>query len=39
MNFDKMPELHWYLGYPMALGLMVLLSAALFGIFRKKDWI
>ena len=39
MNFDKMPELHWYLGYPMALGVMVLLSAALFGIFRKKDWI
>ena len=26
MNFDHMPELHWTLGYPMALALMALSS-------------
>ena len=26
MNFDYMPELHWVLGYPMALGLMAATS-------------
>ncbi|XKF82875.1 magnesium/cobalt transporter CorA [Humibacillus xanthopallidus] len=39
MNFDVMPELHWQLGYPMAIGLMGLVSATLFGIFKKRRWI
>ena len=39
MNFDVMPELHWQLGYPMAIGLMGLVSATLFGIFKKRHWI
>jgi hypothetical protein len=26
MNFDQMPELHWLLGYPLALLLMVVTS-------------
>ena len=39
MNFDDMPELHWAFGYPFALGLMVLTSVALWGVFRFKRWI
>ncbi|MCU1616616.1 MAG: magnesium and cobalt transport protein CorA [Frankiales bacterium] len=39
MNFDKMPELHWAMGYPYALGLMVLVSAALYAVFKRRDWI
>jgi magnesium transporter len=39
MNFDVMPELHWQLGYPMAIGLMGLVSATLFGIFKRRRWI
>jgi magnesium transporter len=39
MNFDHMPELHWFFGYPFALGLMLLIAAILFTIFKKKKWI
>ncbi|TDD71560.1 magnesium and cobalt transport protein CorA [Jiangella aurantiaca] len=39
MNFDNMPETHWAFGYPFALLLMAFVCAALFVIFRKKDWL
>jgi len=39
MNFDEMPELHWLLGYPFALGLMVVSAGLLFYLFKRKDWI
>jgi magnesium transporter len=39
MNFDHMPELHWALGYPAALGLMALTSIALYALFRRRNWI
>ena len=39
MNFDQMPELHWALGYPMALVLMVLVSVTLWGVFKLRRWI
>jgi magnesium transporter len=39
MNFDTMPELHWAMGYPYALGLMGLVSAALYAVFKRRDWI
>jgi len=39
MNFDNMPELHWYLGYLYALALMVLISGGLYLAFRRRDWI
>ena len=39
MNFDNMPELHWSLGYPFALGLMLAVAVALFIIFKIKKWI
>jgi magnesium transporter len=39
MNFKHMPELHWYLGYPLALGMMLVLTAVLYTYFRRRDWI
>ncbi|WP_137843938.1 magnesium and cobalt transport protein CorA [Microbacterium sp. 2FI] len=39
MNFDHMPELHWALGYPMALGLMAATSLTLYIIFKRKGWL
>ena len=39
MNFDFMPELHWQLGYPFALGLMVLSVVLILLIFRLKKWL
>ncbi len=38
MNFD-MPELQWALGYPFALGLMVVVSVGLWLIFRIRGWL
>jgi magnesium transporter len=39
MNFKDMPELHWALGYPYALSLMVVLSVGLYILFRRRGWI
>ena len=39
MNFEHMPELDWYLGYPLALGMMVILTAILHWYFSRKDWL
>jgi magnesium transporter len=39
MNFDHMPELHWALGYPFALVLMVLVSATLYQVFKNRGWL
>lgn len=39
MNFDHMPELHWRVGYPMALGMMLSISIGLFLLFRRRGWI
>jgi magnesium transporter len=39
MNFDRMPELHWRFGYPTAMILMVLLSIALYALFRRRQWL
>jgi magnesium transporter len=39
MNFQKMPELGWTWGYPMALGLMVLSALVPYLIFRWKKWL
>jgi magnesium transporter len=38
MNFD-MPELRWALGYPFAILLMVIVSIALWFIFRRRGWL
>jgi len=39
MNFAHMPELDWRLGYPFALGLMVVMSFALYRLFKRRDWL
>lgn len=39
MNFDHMPELHWALGYPLALGMMAASAVALYRGFRKRGWL
>ncbi len=39
MNFQHMPELEWYFGYPLALGMMAVLSAALYRVFRRRGWL
>ncbi|MEH3089734.1 MAG: magnesium and cobalt transport protein CorA [Microbacterium arborescens] len=39
MNFKFMPELDLPWGYPMAIGIMVLLSVGLYGIFKHNDWL
>ncbi|WP_369370612.1 magnesium and cobalt transport protein CorA [Promicromonospora sp. Populi] len=39
MNFDYMPELHWPLGYPLAIAAMVGLGAVFYRIFKKVGWL
>ena len=39
MNFDVMPELKWFFGYPLALGLMVVSAVLPFWFFRRKGWL
>lgn len=45
MNFDtdaspwNMPELEWHWGYPMALGLMTAIAAAMLSYFYRKGWL
>jgi magnesium transporter len=39
MNFDHMPELHWTLGYPFALALMVGMGFGLFAVFKRRGWL
>jgi magnesium transporter len=39
MNFSHMPELSWKLGYPMALGMMAVMSTGLYRVFRRRDWL
>jgi magnesium transporter len=33
-----MPELRWYMGYPLALGLMGLLAGAMLLVFWRRGW-
>ena len=39
MNFEHMPELHWTLGYPFALALMLLVSVSLYLVFKRRGWL
>ena len=39
MNFRHMPELNWWIGYPMALGMMAAMSAVLYRVFKRRDWL
>ena len=39
MNFDYMPELKLLMGYPWALGLMILSGIAPYWYFKRKGWL
>lgn len=39
MNFTHMPELHWRVGYPFAVLLMLLVSVGLYTVFKKRGWL
>ncbi|MCQ4257341.1 magnesium transporter CorA family protein [Stutzerimonas stutzeri] len=39
MNFDRMPELSWSLGYPMALGMMVISAIIPYAWFKFRNWL
>jgi magnesium transporter len=39
MNFHHMPELDWFWGYPMALGLMAISALLPYLYFRSKGWL
>ena len=38
MNFRRMPELEWWYGYPLTLGLMAAVCLAIFLWFRRRGW-
>lgn len=39
MNFDRMPELGWSAGYPLALVLMAASSGTLWLLFKRSGWL
>lgn len=39
MNFEVMPELKWKYGYPIALGIVIVVCGALYYRFRKLGWL
>ncbi|QSX35103.1 magnesium/cobalt transporter CorA [Shewanella avicenniae] len=39
MNFKHMPELDWYVGYPLAIVLMLASAAGTYLFFRRKGWL
>jgi len=39
MNFEVMPELKWLLGYPFAIGLMVVSAVLPYWYFRHRGWL
>ncbi len=39
MNFEHMPELQWLLGYPWAIGLMIVSAVLPLLLFRRKGWL
>ncbi|EFK55744.1 magnesium transporter CorA family protein [Sphingobacterium spiritivorum] len=38
MNFKNMPELEWYYGYPLSLGMMAFVAAVIYIWFKRKRW-
>lgn len=39
MNFEFMPELEWTFGYPMVIGLLLLVFILIYVWFRRKKWL
>ncbi len=39
MNFEYMPELSWFYGYPLSIGLMAAVAITMLYYFQRKKWI
>ncbi|OEV02069.1 magnesium transporter CorA [Streptomyces qinglanensis] len=39
MNFERMPELHWRLGYPLVLAVIAVTCVAMYRAFRRNGWL
>ena len=39
MNFRFMPELDWHIGYPVAIGIMILSAIVPFIYFKRRGWL
>jgi len=39
MNFQEMPELHWSIGYPMAILLMLVAGSVTYWFYRIRGWL
>jgi magnesium transporter len=39
MNFEAMPELGWRLGYPLAIGLMIVSAILPYLFFKRRGWL
>jgi magnesium transporter len=39
MNFQNMPELKWDFGYPLVIGVMVLICSLLYRQFKRSGWL
>ncbi|MEV0321792.1 magnesium/cobalt transporter CorA [Streptomyces sp. NPDC050658] len=39
MNFDHMPELHWWWAYPAVILLMAVLEICLYRMFKSRGWL
>lgn len=39
MNFERMPELGWSFGYPLVIGVMLLICVGLITVFRHNRWL
>jgi magnesium transporter len=39
MNFEHMPELGWRFGYPLVIGVIVLICLVLYRYFRRAGWL
>jgi magnesium transporter len=38
-NFDRMPELHWHLGYAFSWGVIIVTTLLQLWFYRRKRWI
>jgi magnesium transporter len=39
MNFEHMPELKWSFGYPLVIGVMLVICGALYRYFKRVGWL
>lgn len=39
MNFHHMPELNWWWSYPTVIGIIIVISASMYLMFRRRGWL